>query len=67
MSREDPRLAAEDLDGWERVQKLVDGDDPTHYEIFQHKDTKALINYDPRLEPERLESRGVRLEWFSLG
>jgi hypothetical protein len=65
-SVEDPRLSSDDLDGWERTSKLVDGDDPTNYDFFRHKETGELINYDPRLEPEKLEKKGVKLEWFSL-
>lgn len=42
----------------------MDGDDPTNYDFFRNKETGELINYDPRLEPEKLEKRGVKLEWF---
>jgi len=66
VSIEDPRLSVDDLEGWERTAKLVDGDDPTNYDFFRNKETGELINYDPRLEPEKLEKRGVKLEWFSL-
>jgi len=44
----------------------LDGDDPINYDLFRHKDTGEEINYDPRLEPEKLEKRGVKLDWFSL-
>ncbi|KAF1831409.1 HET-domain-containing protein [Decorospora gaudefroyi] len=66
VSREDPRLAAEDLEGWQRTDKLVDGDDPINYDFFRHEKTGEVINYDPRLEPYKLEKKGVKLEWFSL-
>jgi len=41
-------------------------DPPSDYNFFRNKDTGELINYDPRLEPENLEKRGVKLERFSL-
>ena len=66
VSAEDPRLCGDDLDGWERTTKLLDGDYPINYDFFRHKDTGEVINYDLRLEPEKLEKRGVKLEWFSL-
>ena len=64
VSREDPRL--EPLVGWERTEKLVDGDDPTLYDFFRHTATGESINYDPRLEPEKLEAKGVRLDRLFL-
>ena len=63
---EDPRLHSDDRGNWERTTKLLDGDDPTNYDFFRNKETGDLINYDPRLEPERLEEKGVKPEWFSL-
>lgn len=65
VTQDDPRL--EPLPEWERsVDKLVDGDDTTLYDFFRHKVTGELVNYDPRLEPDMLEARGVRLEWYDL-
>lgn len=64
VTKEDPRLGP--LYDWERTDKLVDGDDPTMYDFFRHKKTGELINYDPRLEPEFLEAKGVSLDWFSV-
>ncbi|KAI4615286.1 hypothetical protein J4E83_007013 [Alternaria metachromatica] len=66
VSAEDLRLCDDDLDGWERTTKLLDGDDLINYDFFRNKETGELINYDPRLEPEKLEKKGVKLEWFSL-
>jgi len=48
------------------MTKLLDGDDPINYDFFQHKDKGEVINYDPRLEPEMLEKRGLKPEWFAL-
>jgi len=59
-------LSIDDLDGYERTIKLLDGDDPINYDFFRHKGTGEVINYDPRLEPEKLKKRGVKLEWFPL-
>lgn len=61
---EDPRL--EKLDGWERINKKLDSDDPTLYDFFQHKETGAIINYeyDPRLEPDKLEAKGIKFTWL---
>lgn len=61
---EDPRLVPSAR--WERIEKSIDGDDPEHYDFFKHKKTGEIINYDPRLEPEELEARGVELTWISL-
>ncbi|KDN68217.1 putative heterokaryon incompatibility protein [Colletotrichum sublineola] len=61
---EDPRLLP--LDEWERVNKSPTPDDPTLFEFFRHKSTGEVINYDPRLEPQALEAKGVPPTWFSL-
>lgn len=63
-SWEDLRL--EPLHGWERIDRDPDGDDPIDVDFFKHGETGIVVNYDPRLEPEMLEKRGVQLEWFSL-
>lgn len=64
-SVEDPRLEALPP-GWERIDKTLERDDPTLYDFFQNKDTGEVVNYDPRLEPEALQQRGVHLDRFSL-
>jgi hypothetical protein len=66
VSVEDPRLSDDAVDGWARTSKLVHGDDPTNYDFFLHEETGELINYDPRLEPDKFEKRGVKLERFPL-
>ncbi|KAH8777850.1 heterokaryon incompatibility protein [Diaporthe sp. PMI_573] len=63
-TREDPRL--ETLHKWSRVDREPDGDDPIDCDFFEHQDTSVVVNYDPRLEPEMLEKRGVQLERFIL-
>jgi hypothetical protein len=63
-TREDPRL--ETLHKWSRVDREPDGDDPMEFDFFEHQDTGVIVNYDPRLEPEMLEKRGVQLETFIL-
>lgn len=61
---EDPRL--ETSTEWKRITKELDRDDPTLYDFFKHKESGHVVNYDPRLEPEKLEARGVKFTWFSL-
>ena len=62
---EDPRLGR--LAKWDRIERVVDWDDSMQYDFFKHKETGEVINYDPRLEPEALEAKGMQLTWFSLG
>lgn len=61
---EDPRL--EPLPEWERIEKEIDKDDPTLYDFFRHVGTGELINYDPRLDPDKLKAKGIEFTWFSL-
>lgn len=63
-TREDPRL--EPLHKWSRVDREPDGDDPINFDFFENEETGIIVNYDPRLEPEALEARGVQLERFVL-
>lgn len=63
-TREDPRLGP--LYKWSRVDMEPEGDDPIHFDFFEHEDTGLVINYDPRLEPEMLEERGIQLMTFTL-
>ncbi|CAN8101822.1 unnamed protein product [Discula destructiva] len=64
MTEEDPRLTASP--SWERCERVLDRDDPTIYDFFKNTETGEIINYDPRLEPEALDARGVNLTWFAL-
>lgn len=51
---------------WERIERTLDGDDPTLYDFFRNKETQEVVNYDPRLEPEVLKHQGVHLTWLEL-
>jgi len=62
---EDPRLGPLAA-CWKRIERDLRGDDPIHCDFFRNTQTGEIINYDPRLEPEMLESRGVELTTFSL-
>ena len=63
MTKEDPRL--ERPLEWDRIEKEVNGDYPTLYDFFQYKKTRQIINYDLRLELDKLEANGGVLNWFS--
>ena len=66
LSDEDPRL--EPLpDEWERLPvRDRTAEDPEIFQEFRHQGTGQVINWDPRLGPEALKKRGVKLETFSL-
>lgn len=65
-TREDPRLEPLHEHEWSRVDRDPDGDDPVHFDFFEHQDTGVVVNYDPRLESEMLGKRGVELKKFIL-
>lgn len=65
-SDEDPRLGPLPPE-WERVERERTPDDPIHFSPFRNKHTGEEINWDPRMEPEELEKRGVKLHTFRLG
>ncbi|KAI0435782.1 hypothetical protein F4803DRAFT_557643 [Xylaria telfairii] len=73
----DPRLTAPTGDGqweWEPLQgdemasssTGSDDDPPFTGQRFRHKATGQVVGYDPRLEPEAIEARGVRLKTLTL-
>lgn len=62
---EDPRLDVLPLE-WERMAYERSPDDPALFEIFKNTVTGETINSDPRLSPDALRGRGVRLETFQL-
>ncbi|KAK4446413.1 HET-domain-containing protein [Podospora aff. communis PSN243] len=64
-SHDDPRLG--DLGGWERLGVVTEADDPEVFEYFQHKESREVMNSDPRMLPEALKARGVELTTFVLG
>lgn len=66
---EDPRLEPDPV--WERIDledlgRERSGDDPGIFDFFRHRETGEIRNSDPRLLPEALEKRGVKLEKFKL-
>ena len=64
-SREDPRLGALPAE-WESVQQERTPEDPIYFAPHRNKRTGELINSDPRLLPEALIARGIKLETFQL-
>ncbi|KAM0342381.1 hypothetical protein ACHAPU_009568 [Fusarium lateritium] len=61
---EDPRLPLPP--NWERAPYERLPDDPALFQKFRNAETGEVINHDPRLIPEALESRGVKLQPFTL-
>jgi hypothetical protein len=61
----DPRLGPLPSD-WERATYERSVDDPAIFERFKNRITGELVNYDPRLSPERLQARGIELQSFRL-
>jgi len=64
ITNEDPRLG--ELGDWERIERELDDDDPETCAYFRHKGTGEIMNSDPRLLPDALKGRGVKLETFAL-
>jgi hypothetical protein len=65
VTTDDPRLGPlppewEPIDGPETVV------DETHFAWFKNKATEEEMDSDPRMLPEALEKRGVKLETFRL-
>jgi hypothetical protein len=65
LADEDPRLGPISPD-WERAPAERTSDDPSMFTRFKNKVSGEMINSDPRLFPEALEARGVKLETFTL-
>ncbi|KAI1775079.1 heterokaryon incompatibility protein-domain-containing protein [Hypoxylon cercidicola] len=63
--RDDPRLGP-DPEGWERLPLERTPDDPMNFVRFRNKETGEVVNWDPRLTPEALTAKGVKLENFRL-
>ncbi|KAI6085936.1 heterokaryon incompatibility protein-domain-containing protein [Hypoxylon rubiginosum] len=63
--RDDPRLGP-DPKGWERLPQERTQDDPLTFVRFRNTETSEVVNWDPRLTPEALTARGVKLEKFRL-
>jgi len=64
LTEDDPRL--EPLRGWERLETDRTGDDPEIFQKFKNLSTGEIINFDPRMSPDELKSRGVALRAFQL-
>lgn len=62
---EDPRLGTIP-EPWERVELPREPHDPQLTDKFRNKVTGVVMNSDPRLSPEALKARGVRLEPITL-
>lgn len=65
LSDEDPRLDPLPEE-WEPVDDERRGKDPRIFRCFGNRLTGELVNSDPRLLPQALEARGVKLRTFSL-
>ncbi len=65
QTAEDPRLNVLPPE-WERMAYERSPDDPALFEVFKNNVTGETINSDPRLSPEALRVRGVKLETFQL-
>jgi len=63
--RDDPRLWV-DPEGWEKLPLERTRDDPYNFIRFRNKETGEVVNWDPRLTPETLVARGIKLEKFRL-
>ncbi|KAM0215037.1 hypothetical protein ACHAQD_008544 [Fusarium lateritium] len=61
---DDPRLPLPL--NWERTTYERLPEDPALFQKFRNVETGEVINYDPRLTPEALEARGVKLQAFKL-
>lgn len=64
-SRLDPRLGPLP-DNWESIDQAKTVDDPLHFAPHRNRVTGEVINSDPRLLPEALIARGVKLQNFIL-
>ena len=66
-SQEDPRLGSESkASAWESISLEKTLDDPHLFFPHRNKITGEVINSDPRLMPQSLLDRGVKLEQFRL-
>lgn len=61
----DPRLGAVP-EGWEELPRDRTPEDPLHFVRFRNRFNGEVVNWDPRLTPEALEARGVKVEEFAL-
>ena len=65
LTDEDPRLGP--LEQWTRMPNPPrTASDPVLLQCFKHNETGEMINYDPRMHPEALMTRGLVLDTFCL-
>ena len=64
-TNEDPRLGPF-LPSWERIERQRNPNDPYIFDLFKNKVTGEVINSDPRMLPDVLRARGVKLDSFLL-
>lgn len=63
---EDPRLGplSEKWEVVDREDRI--SEDPRIFKCFKNKQTGEIVKSDPRMEPEVLRARGVKLRTFAL-
>lgn len=64
-STEDPRLRPLPVE-WEIVPRNRRQEDPYFFKDFRNRTTAEVMTSDPRMLPEVLKERGVKLETFQL-
>lgn len=62
---DDPRLGSVPRD-WEELEAVRLPEDPAVFKRFRNKTSGEVIDSDPRMFPEALKQRGVKLETFTL-
>ena len=65
VEQHDPRLGLLSSE-WEHCPRERHQDDPHCFGCFRNKVSGEVINYDPRLSPDALRERGVRLQDIDL-
>ena len=61
----DPRLGPLP-EGWRWIETVRTNNDPFIFETFENSVTGEKMNSDPRMLPDALRARGVKLDWFEL-
>ncbi|PSN63102.1 HET-domain-containing protein [Corynespora cassiicola Philippines] len=61
----DPRLGPLQSD-WEFLDMERKDNDPTYFMHYRNKQTGKVVNYDPRMTPERLKERGVDIQTIRI-
>ena len=65
ITQDDPRLDSLSPD-WERIPREWTRDSPVVAAWHKNKVTRETMNSDPRMLPDALVARGVKLEQFRL-